>query len=105
MRIFHYLAADGRDVFQDWLDGVRDLRARLAVQRRVDRLGRGNFGDHAFCREGVWELRVDVGAGYRVYYALSGETGLLLCGGSKRTQDSDISRAVDCWRDYVRRRK
>jgi putative component of toxin-antitoxin plasmid stabilization module len=51
MRIFHYLAADGRDVFQDWLEG------------------------------------------------------LLLCGGSKRTQDSDISRAVDCWRDYVRRRK
>lgn len=112
IRIFHYLARDGWDLFQDWLDGVRDMRARVAVQRRVDRLKLGNFGNfgdfgnHGFCREGVWELRVGVGAGYRVYYALSGAAVVLpLSGGSKRTQDSDISRAVGCWRDYLRRSK
>jgi putative addiction module killer protein len=105
MEIRHYLTATGRDLFQDWLDRLRDLRARVAVQRRVDRLTHGNLGDHRFCREGVWELRIDVGVGYRAYYALAGQTlTLLLCGGDKRTQDADIARAVACWQDYQRRR-
>ena len=64
----------------------------------------GNFGDHKFCRDGVWELRVDVGPGYRVYYALSGQrVVLLLCGGDKRTQDADIARAATYWQDWQRR--
>ena len=80
------------------------MRARIAILRRVDRVARGNFGDHRFCREGVWELRIDVGAGSRVYYAQAGQTVvLLLCGGDKRTQDADIARAVACWQDYQRR--
>jgi putative addiction module killer protein len=104
MQILHYLTAEGRDLFQDWLDGLRDMRARIAILRRVDRVARGNFGDHRFCREGVWELRIDVGAGYRVYYARAGQmVVLLLCGGDKRTQDADIARAVTCWQDYQRR--
>src|SRR5262245_48592617 len=105
MQILHYLTAEGRDLFQDWLDRLRDMRARIAIQRRADRLALGNFGDHRFCREGVWELRIDVGAGYRVYYARVGQTVvLLLCGGDKRTQGADIARAVACWQDYQRRR-
>ena len=104
MQIIHYLAADNRDIYQEWLDGLRDLRARVTIQRRVDRLVSGNFGDHRFCRDGVWELRIDVGPGYRVYYARSRKTiVLLLCGGDKRTQDADISRAVAYWQDYQRR--
>ena len=104
MQILHYLTAEGRDLFQDWLDGLRDMRARIAILRRVDRVVRGNFGDHRFCREGVWELRIDVGAGYRVYYAQAGQTVLLLlCGGDKRTQGADIARAVAYWQDYQRR--
>ena len=104
MQILHYLTAEGRDLFQDWLDGLRDMRACIAILRRVDRVTRGNFGDHRFCREGVWELRIDVGVGYRVYYAQAGQTVvLLLCGGKKRTQDADIARAVACWQDYQRR--
>jgi putative addiction module killer protein len=103
-QIFHYLAPGGRDLFQNWLDGMRDSIARVAVQRRVERMARGIFGDHGFCRDGVWELRVDVGPGYRVYYARSGVAViLLLCGGDKRKQDADIDRAVACWRDYLRR--
>ncbi len=104
MDIFHYLTGSGRDLYQDWLDGIRDTRARVAIQRRVDRLAAGNYGDHEFCREGVWELRVDVGAGYRVYYAQAGrKMVLLLCGGDKRSQQADIARAVKCWNDYQRR--
>ena len=67
MRIIHYLTDAGKDLYQDWLDGLRDMRARVAIQRRVDRLAIGTFGDHRFCRAGVCELRIDVGAGYRVY--------------------------------------
>lgn len=106
MHIFHYLAPNGRDLFQDWLDKVRDSTARVAIQRRVDRLALGLFGDRSFCRDGVWELRMDVGPGYRVYYARSGlEVILLLCGGEKRTQDADIDRVVACSQDYLRRTK
>jgi len=106
MQIFHYVTSDGRDLLQSWLDRLRDRKARIAVQRRVDRLKGGGFGDCSFCRSGVWELRVDIGAGYRVYYSRSGaDLILILCAGSKSTQDADISRAVACWQDYLRRSK
>ena len=104
MEIRHYLTASGRDIYQTWLDELKDRRARIAIQRRVDRLAAGNYGDHKFCSDGIWELRIDVGAGYRVYYARTGRTILLiLCGGDKRTQAGDIERAVKCWDDYQRR--
>lgn len=91
MEIRHYLTASGRNLFQSWLDDLGDTRARVAIQRRIDRLAAGNFGDHKFCRDGIWELRVDVGAGYRVYYAKAGRTlVLIVCGGDKRTQTVDI---------------
>ena len=104
-RIEHYLAASGgQDVYSAWLRRLRDSQAKVAVIRRVARMELGNFGDHRFCRDGVWELRIDVGPGYRVYYALSGHRlVLLLCGGDKRTQDADIGRAVGYWQDWQRR--
>ncbi len=102
--IRHYVSADGKDIFLEWLKQVRDPVAKLQVAKRVNRLEQGNFGDYKFCRDGVWELRVDVGAGYRVYYAQSGlQLILLLCGGDKRTQDSDIDRAVRYWQDWQRK--
>ena len=104
MQIIHYLAADNTDYYQEWLDGLRDLKARVTIQRRVDRLMSGNCGDHRFCKDGVWELRMDIGPGYRVYYARAGQTiVLLLCGGDKRTQEADLNRAVEYWQDYQRR--
>jgi len=104
-RIEHYLSAgDYKDLYIDWLQRLRDSQAKVAVVRRVIRIELGNFGDHKFCRDGVWELRIDVGPGYRVYYALSGHrVVLLLCGGDKRTQDADIARAVGYWQDWQRR--
>jgi putative addiction module killer protein len=102
--IRHYLTADGKDLYLDWLRQLRDPIAKVQVVKRVSRVEQGNFGDHKFCREGVWELRVDVGPGYRVYYAQAGtQVVLLLCGGDKRTQDADIARAVRNWQDWQRR--
>lgn len=104
--IEHYKGPEEREPsYRAWLEGLRDLRGRLAILRRVVRMEEGNFGDHKFCRDGVWELRIDVGPGYRVYYALSGErVVLLLCGGEKRRQWADIEQAVARWKDWQRRR-
>lgn len=105
MDVRHYLARDGRDPFQEWLDGLPDVRVRVAVLRRIDRLAAGNPGDHRFCRAGVCELRVDLGPGFRAYYATVGtEILLLLGGGSKRTQQTDIENAIARWKDYRSRR-
>jgi len=106
MEIRHYLTASGVDVFQSWLDELKDVKARVAVLRRIDRIAAANFGDHKFLRDGVSEVRVHLGAGYRVYYGTHGKTlVLLLCGGSKRTQAADIARAVEFWADYRRRQR
>lgn len=104
-RIEHYLTVDEqKDVYDDWLRRLRDAQAKVAVIRRVTRVEQGNFGDHKFCRDGVWELRIDAGSGYRVYYGLAGHRlVLLLCGGDKRTQDADIARAVAYWQDWQQR--
>ncbi len=87
------------------MDKLKDLTGRIAIQRRVDRVAQGNFGDHKALREGVGELRIDLGPSYRVYYAMEGATIVLpMCGGSKRTQVADIKRATRYWRDYQRRK-
>jgi putative addiction module killer protein len=101
--VHHYVNDEGKDVFLEWLKRLRDPMAKIQVVKRVNRLEQGNFGDYKFCRDGVWELRIDVGAGYRVYYAQSGsQIILLLCGGDKRTQAADIERAVKYWQDWQR---
>jgi putative addiction module killer protein len=103
--IRHYITPDEKDVYLDWLCKLRDMTARIAIDRRVNRIELGNFGDHRSCRDGVWELRIDVvGPGYRVHYAVAGrELVLLMCAGDKRTQSKDIDRACDYWQDWQRR--
>lgn len=99
--IRHYMTQCQNDLFMEWRHQHRDTKARIAVDRRINRMELGNFGDHRCCRDGVWELRIDVGPGYRVYYAIAGtRVVLLLCGGDKRTQDADISRACEHWLDW-----
>lgn len=106
MNVLHYISPEGRDLYQEWLDGLTDLRGRAAIFRRIERLQGGNFGDCRFCGDGVWELRVDVGPGYRVYYAKSGESVILiLCGGDKRTQARDIRRAIATWKTWQETRQ
>lgn len=102
--IRNYIDSAGKDVLFEWQRKLRDSIAKMSIDRRIFRLELGNFGDHKFCRDGVWELRVDVGAGYRVYYAIEGgDIILLLCAGDKRTQDTDITRACSYWQDWQRR--
>ena len=80
---------------------MRDPRARAAIQLRIDRVAEGNFGDRRPVGEGVQELRIDVGQGYRVYFGEDGpEVVLLLCGGSKSGQARDIKTAIRYWREY-----
>lgn len=87
--------------YRAWIDGLRDLAGRARILMRVDRLIHGNPGDHRNLTEGVAELRIDVGPGYRVYYARRGEELLLLlCGGSKATQTNDIARSLDLNRTF-----
>jgi putative addiction module killer protein len=102
-KVKHYTTESGQDAFGEWHGTIRDRKARIAIDRRINRVELGNFGDHKYCRDGVWELRIDVGPGYRVYYAMAGETViLLLFGGDKRTQRADISRACEYWKDWQR---
>ena len=83
------------EVFGRWLDGLRDVRARARVQVRIERLGAGNPGNVRPVGEGVSEMRIDYGAGYRIYFKKIGrETVILLAGGDKRTQSSDIKTAL-----------
>ena len=104
--IRHYHNASDVDVYQEWLDGIRDRATRVRITRRVDRIKDGNFGDHEPCRDGVYELKMDFGPGYRIYYSKVGETLVLLIGGGdKSTQDKDIDKAVANLQDYKRRNK
>jgi len=83
------------EVYAKWLDGLRDVRARARILARIERLADGNPGDARPVGEGVSELRVDYGPGYRVYFTRQGRTILvLLAGGDKRTQSRDIATAL-----------
>jgi putative addiction module killer protein len=106
IEVRHYLTATGKNVFESWLESLRDDQAEARITARVNRLARGSFGDCKPVGNGVWELRVDWGPGYRVYYAMIGRVCvLLLCGGDKRKQSSDIAAAIEYFEDYKRRSK
>ena len=99
-RIVHY-ERNGKDIFQDWLDNLRDIRARNAIQNAIDRIDDGNFGVHRFCRESVWELVFNIGPGYRVYYSIiENVIVLLLCAGDKSSQQKDIDKAISYLQNF-----
>ena len=82
-----YLTPEGKDPFKNWLESVVDRMARARVLARVQRMGAGNFGDCKPLNGGVWELRIDQGPGYRVYYAKAGSRLILLLIGGDKTGD------------------
>jgi len=88
------------ETYVRWLDGLRDIRARAKVLARVERLATGNPGAVSPVGEGVSELRIDYGPGYRVYYTMRRrELIILLAGGDKHTQAADIKRALSLARN------
>ena len=102
----HYVNPEGKDVFGEWLAKLKDARAQAKIVVRLDRVSAGNFADCKPLRGGVSELRIDWGPGYRLYYATLGKSCvLLLAGGDKRKQSSDIERAIAYLKDYKERTK
>jgi putative addiction module killer protein len=92
----------GRSSFADWFNGLDGVVA-ARVDRHIRRLEAGNFGSAKPLREGVFEVAMDFGPGYRVYYGLDGRTVIILLGGgSKRKQQKDIDAAIERWRRYKR---
>ncbi|RCJ20666.1 addiction module protein [Nostoc sp. ATCC 43529] len=99
--IRNYLTVDGKNVFDEWLDSLRDKRTKAKIRARLDRVEDGNLGDCKSVGEGVCELRIDYGPGYRIYFGQEGITIIiLLCGGDKSTQEQDIVKAQEYWKDY-----
>jgi len=97
-----YIADNGTCPYQDWLASL-DRKVRGRVEARILRLRTGNFGDWKTVGEGVAELRLQFGAGYRVYYGIvDNQIVLLISGGSKRTQKRDIQTAKKIWLNYRR---
>ncbi|KVR16115.1 addiction module antitoxin RelB [Burkholderia ubonensis] len=89
------------DEFSEWLTDLKDQKAKGAIIARIRRASLGNFGDHKDLGDGVSEMKIDVGPGYRVYYAREGNTVyLLISGGTKSSQDADIRRAKAIWEQF-----
>jgi len=102
--LLRYQREDGHEPFTDWLASIRDKVAAARIRVRLRQVEAGNFGDCDAVGEGVIELRIHVGAGYRVYCGRYGQTiVILLCGGDKTTQPRDIKRAKELWSEWKRR--
>jgi len=105
-KLKHYIDPEGQNQFTKWLNSLKDKQALSKIAARLLRLENGNFGDCKPVGEGVWELRIDSGPGYRVYYAIQGKRVILLCdGGDKSTQTTDIKNAISRWNDWQTRSK
>lgn len=104
IELLRYQRDDGREPFSEWLTGLRDKIAQARIRVRLRQVEAGNFGDCEPVGEGVIELRIHLGAGYRVYCGRHGKTVvLLLCGGDKGSQVADIKRAKEMWSEWKRR--
>jgi putative addiction module killer protein len=98
--IRHYVAADGACPFREWMADVRKQRIHAKISQRLDRAEQGNFGKWKSVGEGVCELIIDFGPGYRVYFGQDGDLVVLLCVGDKTSQEEDIKKAKHYWEDY-----
>ena len=102
--ITSYGTSDGKFPFDEWLDSVRDRNVRFRIKSRLDRVQQGNLGEIKSVGEGVFELRINYGPGYRVYFGQFGLTiVVILVAGNKSTKEQDIRQAIVYWKDYERR--
>lgn len=100
-QVIVYQLPNGQEPFTDWLNGLRDGMVRKRILARLTRLEQGNLGDCKPVGDGVKELRMFFGSGYRVYFAENGdELVILLCGGDKGSQDTDIEQAKTYWKEF-----
>ena len=96
-----YQTPNGKEPFTEWFESIRDQKIQDRIQARLDLMTLGNFGDHKSVGAGVYELRLQFGSGYRIYYGeIDNMIVLLLCGGDKSSQRKDIRRAKTYWQEY-----
>jgi len=96
-----YITPAGKIPFSKWFDSLQDEKAKTTINKRLNRVRLGNLGDYRSVGEGVCELKIDYGPGYRIYFGQVGTTIiLLLCGGDKSSQEQDISLAIEYWNEY-----
>ena len=101
LKIEHYSTISGKVPYEEWIDSLKDRIFRARINKRIDNVENGHFGDTSPVGEGVQELRFFFGPGYRVYYGIDEDViVLLLCGGDKSTQSKDIKKAKEYWNDY-----
>jgi putative addiction module killer protein len=99
----NYITPTGKSPFEEWLNSLKDMKAIVTIEKRLKRVRLGNLGNYRAVGEGVCELKIDYGPGYRIYFGQIGsKIILLLCGGDKSTQEQDILTAKEYWRDYDR---
>lgn len=96
-QVIIHQTADGREPFLEWLEGITDERTRNRILARITRVRTGNFGYYEAVGEGVLELKLDFGPGYRIYFGQDGDIVVLLGGGDKGTQNADIRKAKELW--------
>ncbi|WP_017327692.1 type II toxin-antitoxin system RelE/ParE family toxin [Synechococcus sp. PCC 7336] len=102
-QILFYADEAGNETFTEWLESLRDVMGRKRILTRLRQLEQGNYGDCKRLQDGVYELRLFFGPGYRVYFGEDGDTiVVLLCGGDKSTQAKDIETAKAYWQEYKR---
>jgi putative addiction module killer protein len=104
-QIEYYICPDGSCPFENWINALRDRRARAKIHTRIARVRLGNLGNCKPVGGGVLELIIDFGPGYRLYIGQVGtELEILLCGGDKSSQNEDIRKAIAYWDDYKKDR-
>ncbi len=105
IEILRYESQNGRCPFYEWVQKLRDAKTESVIDARLERLRIGNYGDHRWIGDGVWELKIHLGPGYRIYFLKDGlRVVVLLCGGAKDSQVRDIAQAKAYAFDYWRRK-
>lgn len=105
-QVIIYANQDGYEPFSEWVDNLRDRQGKRRILQRLRRIEQGNYGDVAPIGDGLSELRMFFGPGYRIYFGEDAENiVVVLCGGDKSTQEKDIEDAKAYWKEYISREK
>ena len=103
--LINYKNKKGKEPYYEWISSFKDKVTKARIQKRIFQVGFGNFGDCKYLSEGVYELRLHFGSGYRIYYGKDGDKIiLLLCGGDKSSQTKDIEKAKEYWQEHKENR-
>ena len=104
IKVLSYVTVEGHRPYRDWFNSLRNMSTQQIIDARLTRLEKGLLGDCRWVGQGVFELKIDVGPGYRIYLGKEGKKiVILLHGGDKSTQNKDIKKAQAYWVDYLRR--